>query len=105
MKEFIFENYLGIIAVALIAVTVAVLTALGKKRLVSGLLYCLVTEAERMFGSGRGGEKLAYVMERAYGALPSPIRMLVSYDRLRELVELALSRAKEIWAKEAEITA
>ena len=103
MKLFLMDHWADILTVIVFAVLAVLLTLRGKKKIVAQMLYFLVTEAERVYGSGTGSVKLAYVIEKAYKALPAVIRIFLTYDRLKELIESALSRAKESWGREGAI--
>lgn len=105
MTEFFIKNYIDIIVVVVFAATMIALTLRGKRTLVYKILYYLVTEAERLYGSGSGALKLAYVVERAYGILPPVIKAFITYERLAEMIEKALAEAKLAWAREAGIVA
>ena len=103
MKEFLIENLANILTVIVFTAALVILFLRGKRGIVSEILFHLVTEAEKIYGSGKGQVKLAYVTERAYNSLPSVIRAFLTCDRLKELIENALAKAKLIWAKDAGI--
>lgn len=103
MKIFLIDHWADILTVIVFAAFAILLALRGKKKIVAQMLYFLVTEAERVYGSGTGNVKLAYVVEKAYKALPTVIRIFLTYDRLKELIESALSKAKESWKREGEI--
>lgn len=71
----------------------------GNKSVVMKMLYSLVTEAEKEYGSGTGALKLADVISKIYPKLPPIIKAFVSADRLTKWVEIALATAKETWKK------
>lgn len=105
MIEFIINNWADILVVVVFVGVLAFLLFRGKKRIVAKILYALVTEAEKTYGSGTGSVKLAYVMEKAYNALPGVIRAFLTYDSMKELIEHALEDAKIKWSKEAGVEA
>lgn len=103
MITFLNDNLLGI---GIILVLIAVLIFLylrGNKKIVSKILYSLVTEAEKNFGNGTGEVKQASVICRLYEVLPPLIRLLVSERTLETWVDKAVETAKERWAKNANI--
>jgi hypothetical protein len=89
-----------------LAVVAAVifLAARGKKDIVFKMLYAIVDEAEKQFGSGTGKVKFAYVIEKVYGKLPSIIKVFITYKTLEKWIEKALAEMKEYWAEKAGIT-
>ena len=62
MKLFLMDHWADILTGIVFAVLAVFLTLRGKKKIVAQMLYFLVTEAERVYGSGTGSVKLAYVM-------------------------------------------
>lgn len=103
MKEFLIDNWANILTVIVFLTGGVVLSLRGKRGIVSQILFHLVTEAEKIYGSGKGQVKLAYVTEKAYNALPSVVRAFLTCERLKELIESALAKAKLVWAKDAGI--
>ena len=84
----------------LLAATIA-FAVKGEKKDIFELLYILVDEAEKLFGSGTGKQKFAYVLEKIYRQLPAIVRLFVTYDTLERWIETALAEMKERWAKKA----
>ena len=103
MKEFLIDNWANILTVIVFITGAVMLSLRGKRGIVSEILFHLVTEAEKIYGSGTGQMKLAYVTERAYNSLPSIVRAFITCERLKELIESALARAKLAWARDAGI--
>lgn len=101
--EFILANwdFILLIVAAVSAVVFAVFK--GNKSVVMKMLYALVTEAEKDFGSGTGSLKLASVIETIYPKLPAVIKMFVTDKTLQKWVEDALATAKATWEKNANI--
>ena len=98
------ETIILIIAI-LVVIAFAVFLALrGKKEIIYKMIYALVNEAEKQFGSGEGKQKFAYVMEKIYAQLPAIFKVLIDYKTLEKWIEQALVEAKEHWAKKANIT-
>jgi hypothetical protein len=103
MFEFIATHWASILVV-LIFIAVIVLFALrGKKQIIYKMLYALVTEAEKQYGSGTGSIKFAEVMTKIYSMLPTVIKIFITYDTLTKWIEEALTEAKNRWKKEAGI--
>lgn len=101
--EFILANwdFILLIVAAVSAVVFAVFK--GNKSVVMKMLYALVTEAEKDFGSGTGSLKLASVIETIYPKLPAVIKMFVTDKTLQKWLEDALATAKSTWEKNANI--
>lgn len=103
MLEFL-SNYWSSVLVVLVFVAIFIYFAVrGKKEIVYKMLYSLVTEAEKVYGSGTGSVKFAYVLEKIYSIMPAILKPFITYDRLKALIEKALEEAKIKWAKEAGI--
>lgn len=59
----------------------------------------LLTEAERTFGSGTGELKMSYCIAKLIELLPEAVVQIVPKKELKDLLEAALSVAKEKWLK------
>ena len=104
MKEFFISNWTSI-AVIIVFVAVLIFLAIrGKKDIIAKILFALVTEAEKIYGGGTGSVKFAYVVEKAYSYLPAIVKVFITYERLKQMIENALTAAKIKWAEEAGIS-
>ena len=104
---FLSENWglLLLAAFAIIMVTVAVADAFrGNKSMIMHMLYALVTEAERQYGSGTGALKLAAVIDQIYPKLPPVIRAFITDEMLIGWIEDALAAAKAEWERNIRVT-
>ena len=54
MKEFLIENLANILTVIVFTAALVILFLRGKRGIVSEILFHLVTEAEKIYGSGKG---------------------------------------------------
>ena len=99
--EFLVNNWDSVLLTAVIVAAVIVPIVTGKKKVIYKMLYALVTEAEKTFGSGTGSLKLSYVLEKLYASLPALLKLLIPCSTLQKWIEKALLDAKEEWAKEA----
>lgn len=104
MLDFIMAHWDSILVVVAFIVVVVVLALRGKKQIIYKMLYSLVTEAEKQYGSGTGSIKFAEVMTRIYSMLPTIIKIFITYDTLAKWIETALAEAKKHWAEQAGIT-
>lgn len=103
MKEFLIRNWASIAVAVVFVITLTILALKGKKGIVAKILYALVTEAEKLYGSGTGSVKFAYVVEKAYSYLPTIVKVFITYKRLKQMIEQALTAAKVKWAEDAGI--
>ena len=104
MKELFMSNWTSILMILLFVCVLIFLALRGKKDIVAKILYSLVTEAEKIYGGGTGSVKLAYVIEKAYSCLPTIFKVFITYERLKKMIEDALTIAKVKWAEEAGIS-
>ena len=104
MKEFFMSNWASLLVILVFVVTLVILAIRGKKDIVAKILYALVTEAEKIYGGGTGSVKFAYVVEKAYSYLPAILKVFITYERLKQMIEDALAAAKIKWAEEAGIS-
>lgn len=103
--RFFAENW-DFILLALAAVAAVVWAVFqGNKSVIMRMLFNLVTEAERAYGSGTGTLKLAQVMDQIYPKLPAVVKTFITEDALIRWIEDALACAKEHWAVNAAIGA
>ena len=104
MKEFFMSNWASLLVILVFVATLVILAIRGKKDIVAKILYALVTEAEKIYGGGTGSVKFAYVVEKAYSYLPAILKVFITYERLKQMIEDALAAAKIKWAEEAGIS-
>ena len=104
MKEFFISNWASLLVILVFVATLVILAIRGKKDIVAKILYALVTEAEKIYGGGTGSVKFAYVVEKAYSYLPAILKVFITYERLKTMIEDALAAAKIKWAEEAGIS-
>ena len=104
MKEFFMSNWASLLVILVFVTTLVILAIRGKKDIVAKILYALVTEAEKIYGGGTGSVKFAYVVEKAYSYLPAILKVFITYERLKTIIEDALAAAKIKWAEEAGIS-
>lgn len=99
--EFIIANWDFILLIVAAIVVLVFSVFKGNKSVVMKMLYALVTEAEKAYGSGTGSMKLATVIGQIYPKLPAIIKVFITEKILAEWVEDALAAAKEAWKKNA----
>ena len=104
MKEFFMSNWASLLVILVFVFVLVILAIRGKKDIIAKILYALVTEAEKIYGGGTGSVKFAYVVEKAYTYLPAILKVFITYERLKLMIEDALAAAKIKWAEEARIS-
>ena len=103
MLDFLALNWDSILVILVFIGLIIFFAVKGKKKIVCQMLYALVTEAEKIYGSGTGSVKFAYVVEKVYSYMPAILKIFITYDALRDMIERALEEAKIAWGKEAGI--
>ena len=102
LLNFILENWDSILG-ALAIIIVAVLAVVKQeKAVIFKMLYALVTEAEKQYGSGTGELKLSSVIAQIYEKAPAAVKV-IPVSTLQSWVEEALEMAKEKWAKNSNV--
>lgn len=103
--NFVMNNWdiITLVIAAIAAVVYAVFR--GNKSVVMKMLYSLVTEAEKNFGSGTGSLKLAAVIAEIYPKLPAVIKLFITEETIEKWVEDALAAAKKKWESNTNIQA
>lgn len=102
LLNFILENWDSILG-ALAIIIVAVLAVVKQEKVVIfKMLYALVTEAEKQYGSGTGELKLSSVIAQIYEKAPAAVKV-IPVSTLQGWVEEALEMAKEKWAKNTNV--
>ena len=102
LLNFILENWDSILG-ALAIIIVAVLAVVKQeKAVIFKMLYALVTEAEKQYGSGTGELKLSSVIAQIYEKAPAAVKV-IPVSTLQSWVEEALETAKEKWAKNSNV--
>lgn len=61
------------------------------------ILFNLVTQAEKQFGSGTGSLKYAAVADWIYQRIPAVLKLLFTSSDIEKMIEAALEEAKKAW--------
>lgn len=101
MLDFLAHNWDSLLVILVFIGLIIFFAVKGKKKIVYKMLYALVTEAEKIYGSGTGSVKFAYVVEKVYSYMPAILKIFITYDALKDMIEKALAEAKIAWGKEA----
>lgn len=101
--NFLLLNWDSVLLVIALGTVLIVLYVRGEKKIFSYILYTLVTEAERQYGSGTGELKKAAVISWLCDKLPAILKIIITETRLTKWIEDALTYAKKTWAEYAAI--
>ena len=102
--NFDFATWYSVILAAAAAAMMIWFTVRGEIKTVEEILFKLITNAEMKYPGGTGELKKAEVIENIYLKLPPLLRGILSEERLSDMVEQALERAKEIWRNNRSIS-
>ena len=85
-----------LVSVAFLALGV-VLIKRGETKILKQILFNLVTQAEKQFGSGTGSLKYAAVADWIYQRIPAVLKLLFTSSDIEKMIEAALEEAKKAW--------
>ena len=85
-----------LVVVAFLALVVALLKR-GETKILKQILFNLVTQAEKQFGSGTGSLKYAAVADWIYQRIPAVLKLLFTSSSIEKMIEAALEEAKKAW--------
>ena len=85
-----------LVVVAFLAVVVALIKR-GETKILKQILFNLVTQAEKQFGSGTGSLKYAAVADWIYQRIPAVLKLLFTSSDIEKMIEAALEEAKKAW--------
>ena len=96
--EFFTANWDSILAALVVIIVAVVAVVKQEKAVIFKMLFSLITEAEKQYGSGTGELKLSSVVSQLYAKLPAAAT-IIPVGTVEKWVEDALAQAKEKWAK------
>ena len=94
---FLLQNWDSVLVVLGFIVLCVVLVKRGETKILKHILFNLVTQAEREFGSGTGALKYAAVSDWIYQRLPAVLKLLFTAKDIDTMIEAALTEAKQKW--------
>lgn len=97
--NFLLENWDSVLVVIGFIVFVIVLIKRGETKILKQVLFNLVTQAEKQFGSGTGDLKFAAVSDWIYQRIPAVLRLLFTEKDIANMIEAVLEEAKKAWGK------
>lgn len=95
--RFILSNWDSVLLVIICIMGVIFMYKKGETQKLKEILFKLVVEAERTYGSGTGELKRAAVFELAYDKMPALLKRFISQKELESMIEEALAYAKIKW--------
>ena len=87
---------------SIIVLVVAIIIMLGclyyqiKKNGLKGTAIELIVYAEQVIGSGKGEEKMNYVIDKFISFLPMPFRLLFTREMIRNFIQEVFDEIKDV---------
>lgn len=94
---FLAKNWDSVLVVVAFLALVSVLIKRGETKILKQILFNLVTQAEKQFGSGTGSLKYAAVADWIYQRIPAVLKLLFTSSDIEKMIEAALEEAKKAW--------
>lgn len=94
---FLAANWDSVLVVVAFLAVVVVLIKRGETKILKQILFNLVTQAEKQFGSGTGSLKYAAVADWIYQRIPAVLKLLFTSGDIEKMIEAALEEAKKAW--------
>lgn len=94
---FLAKNWDSVLVVVAFLALVGVLIKRGETKILKQILFNLVTQAEKQFGSGTGSLKYAAVADWIYQRIPAVLKLLFTSSDIEKMIEAALEEAKKAW--------
>lgn len=94
---FLAKNWDSVLVVVAFLAVVVVLIKRGETKILKQILFNLVTQAEKQFGSGTGSLKYAAVADWIYQRIPAVLKLLFTSSDIEKMIEAALEEAKKEW--------
>lgn len=94
---FLAKNWDSVLVVVAFLAVVVVLIKRGETKILKQILFNLVTQAEKKFGSGTGSLKYAAVADWIYQRIPAVLKLLFTSSDIEKMIEATLEEAKKAW--------
>ena len=95
--SFLAKNWDSVLVVVAFLAVVVVLIKRGETKILKQILFNLVKQAEKQFGSGTGSLKYAAVADWIYQRIPAVLKLLFTSSDIEKMIEAALEEAKKAW--------
>lgn len=97
--NFLLQNWDSVLVVVAFIAFLIVLIKRGETKVLKQILFNLVTQAEKQFGTGTGELKFAAVADWIYQRIPAVLRLLFTEKDIANMIEAVLEEAKKSWGK------
>lgn len=104
IMNFLLSYWDSVLIVAAVIGSFVYLIAKKQYAILDRIIFALVTEAEKKYGSGTGAVKLAAVIEWVYPKIPAVARLFITESQLVQIIERVLSEAKARWGSNPNIS-
>ena len=94
---FLAKNWDSVLVIVAFLAVVVVLIKRGETKILKQILFNLVTQAEKQFGSGTGSLKYAAVADWIYQRIPAVLKLLFTSSDMEKMIEAASEEAKKAW--------
>lgn len=94
---FLAKNWDSVLVVVAFLALVVALIKRSETKILKQILFNLVTQAEKQFGSGTGSLKYAAVADWIYQRIPAVLKLLFTSSDIEKMIEAALEEAKKAW--------
>jgi hypothetical protein len=94
---FLAKNWDSVLVIVAFLALVVALIKRGETKILKQILFNLVTQAEKQFGSGTGSLKYAAVADWIYQRIPAVLKLLFTSSDIEKMIEAALEEAKKAW--------
>lgn len=94
---FLAKNWDSVLVIVAFLAVVVVLIKRGETKILKQILFNLVTQAEKQFGSGTGSLKYAAVADWIYQRIPAVLKLLFTSNDIEKMIEDVLEEAKKAW--------
>lgn len=94
---FLAKNWDSVLVVVAFLALVVALIKRGETKILKQILFNLVTQAEKQFGSGTGSLKYAAVADWIYQRIPAVLKLLFTSNDIEKMIEDVLEEAKKAW--------
>ena len=94
---FLAKNWDSVLVIVAFLAVVVVLIKRGETKILKQILFNLVSQAEKQFGSGTGSLKYAAVADWIYQRIPAVLKLLFTSSDIEKMIEAALEEAKKAW--------
>lgn len=95
--QFLAANWDSVLVVLAFLVLIVVLIKRGETKILKQILFNLVTQAEKQFGSGTGSLKFAAVADWIYQRIPAILKLIFTEKDIARMIEAVLEEAKKAW--------